>query len=610
MAIMYENAPYIHSNIYSFHSELNRELGSISPAKQDDKIEKMITALTEIKKSLETEAVNFITSFDDEKSGGVSASSVSNARQAGQWLTNYLTIQNGSDTFLETCRKIGMEVLREKDILSTIKPTMINLNSLSGIVRKSVLDEIQEGISNNTIEISELANILAGEVAKDLQVGSSKDRYKVDASKVFTKASASHINSLFTRQITKNSELIKKRIKEDLKRYINSNGSKRSQSQQQEIRQAGQNFINRLRQRLPQDEYQKNIQQFDKFATTFLDELVRVYDNKKISDDKSGLTGDLGEQFAAAITNASDGSLSIEVIATQSEEKIGKDGIPAKALKKTLDVQKMKTHHQDNKMSQTDLVFISPGGRAVRVQSKNSLEVYQLIINGQNVPQTAKLQEEKNLGEFMDQLMHVPGGSIFSQSEYDAISYLYANMMWFNIEGTYNEGAVRKRDAKNINKSGLLGPMMEIEKNLSMGAASLLGITLDSIITKDLNVVSGSNIFYQFSNKVIVPTSIIFENLIDFLNGVQETQFQLRVTGIKSSADFGEYDKDSLYKAKQEAVESEGGFKPELRYQSAALVSTGAQPGKSFMEKFKISRINLRVDPSVLLNSSYLMNPK
>lgn len=607
---MYKNAPYIHSNIYSFHSELIRELGSISPTKQDDKINKMIAALTEIKANLETEAVNFVTSFGDEKSGGMPARSVGNARQAGQWLTNYLTIQNGSDTFLEMCRKIGMEVLRERDILSTIKPTMVDLNSLSGIVRKSVLDKIHESISNDIIEISELANILAGEVAKDLQAGSSKDKYKVDASKVFTKASASHINSLFTRQITKNSELIKKRIKEDLKQYINTNGNKRLKNQQQEIRQAGQNFINRLQQRLPQDEYQKNIQQFDKFATTFLDELVRVYDSKKISDNKSGLTGDLGEQFAAAITNASDGSLFIEVIATHSEEKIGKNGIPTKALNETLKVQKMKTHHQNDRMSQTDLVFISPNGRAVRVQSKNSLEVYQLIINKQNVPQTAKLQEEKNLGEFMKQLIEVPVGSIFSQSEYDAISYLYANIMWFNIKGTYNENAVRKRDSKNIGKSGLLGPMMEIEKNLSMGAASLLGITLNSIITENPGIVSGSNIFYQFSNKIIVPTSIIFENLINFLKGIQETQFQLRVTGKKSSADFGKYDKDSLYKAKQDAVESEGGFKPELRYQNTALVSTGAQPGESFMKKFEISRINLRVDPSVLLNSSYLMNPK
>lgn len=70
--------------------------------------------------------------------------------------------------------------------------------------------------------------------------------------------------------------------------------------------------------------------------------------------------------------------------------------------------------------------------------------------------------------------------------------------MWFNTEGTYNEDNVRKRDHKNIETSGLLGPMEEIEKNLSMGASSLLGVTLDSIITDENSsmIVSGSNIFY------------------------------------------------------------------------------------------------------------------
>lgn len=607
--IMHEGNPYVHSNIYSFHSQLNKELEAAKISKSEDKIFKMISSLKKIRDDLATEAVNFVRSFNGEKSLNITANSVSDAYQAGQWLTNYSVTKNNSDTFFEKCRKYGMETLREKDILNTISPSTISLDKLKGVVSNEILKKIREIVSND-IDISELSKILAEEVRKELQKGGEKQKYSIDAKGVFIGTSKKELNSLFSRQITLKSELIEKRIRQVLKPLaLATQDSKKKLSPEQEIRSAGQKFLNRLKSKFSQEEQLMYAQQYNNFSNQFLQELVYAYGKKSISYDKSNLTGDLGEQFFAALTNASDGSLRIEVIATQNEEDMVEQGVAVAALGKTIKVTQMKTHHSDKKMSQTDLIFISPSGKTVRVQSKNSLEVYQLIINEKNVPQTAKLQEEKLLKEFMSDLMKVPN-SVFTQSEYDAISYLYANLMWFNTEGTYNEDNVRKRDNKNIGTSGLLGPMEEIEKNLSMGASSLLGVTLDSIITDENSsmIVSGSNIFYQFSNKIIVPTSIIFDNLIEFLKEVQNTQFQLRITGIKSSAKFG-IDKDSLYRKKEEAVSSEGGFISNGRYQNSSLLLAGAEPGQSFMDNFKLSRINLRVDPSVIFNSSYIMNP-
>lgn len=605
--IMHEGNPYVHSNIYSFHSQLNKELEAAKISKPDNKISKMISSLKKIRDDLATEAVNFVRSFGEEKSLNITANSVSGAYQAGQWLTNYSITKNSNDTFLEKCRKFGMETLREKDILNTITPATINLDKLKGVVSNEILKEIRK-IASSDIDISELSKILAEKVREELQKGGTQQKYNIDAKGILVGASRKELNSLFSRQITLKSELIEKRIKQVLK-PLAIQESKKKISPEQEIRSAGQKFLNRLRSKFSQEELLVHAQQYNDFSNQFLQELVYAYGKKGLSYDKSNLTGDLGEQFFAALTNASDGSLRIEVIATQNEEDMVKQGVAVTALGETIKVTQMKTHHSDKKMSQTDLIFISPSGKTVRVQSKNSLEVYQLIINEKNVPQTAKLQEEKLLKEFMSDLMEVPN-SVFTQSEYDAISYLYANLMWFNTEGTYNEDNVRKRDNKNIGTSGLLGPMEEIEKNLSMGASSLLGVTLDSIITDENSsmIVSGSNIFYQFSNKVIVPTSIIFDNLIEFLKGVQNTQFQLRITGIKSSAKFG-IDKDSLYRKKEEAVSSEGGFISNGGYQNSSLLLVGTEPGQSFMDNFKLSRINLRVDPSVIFNSSYIMNP-
>lgn len=77
--IMHEGNPYVHSNIYSFHSQLNKELEAAKISKPDNKISKMISLLKKIRDDLATEAVSFVRSFGEEKSLNITANSVGDA---------------------------------------------------------------------------------------------------------------------------------------------------------------------------------------------------------------------------------------------------------------------------------------------------------------------------------------------------------------------------------------------------------------------------------------------------------------------------------------------------------------------------------------------------
>ena len=336
-----------------------------------------------------------------------------------------------------------------------------------------------------------------------------------------------------------------------------------------------------------------------------------VKGNKGLPAYISNLVGQLGEQN---LSIAFDQSELAVVVKVHQVGNITEDELYDTFSKIDSNLKKLSIH-DTNKQSQSDelleIVLPGRGTTLIRVQSKSTL-LDQLVKIGdsykENVqPQMLRFFNGKdssgnniNITALFENL--VSKGII---SDYDSknLTYLLANMIWFNQVGSY-EGNSRNgsKRTRRVGSTGGIGFSQAIvDRTLSQSIAEYIGLTTAESLGQEIKQIQlgGSNIFYFLSGKVLFPISMVLEELLHQLNNEEQklfnlhTQLQMRGAITNSAA--------SLYKEKRE---KSGGFKGGYLYQDAGLLSVGQTQGNEIVQKLGI-KINANFSIAAIINSAY-----
>lgn len=336
-----------------------------------------------------------------------------------------------------------------------------------------------------------------------------------------------------------------------------------------------------------------------------------VKGNKGLPAYISNLVGQLGEQN---LSIAFDQSELAVVVKVHQVGNITEDELYDKFSKIDSNLKKLSIH-DTNKQSQSDelleIVLPGRGTTLIRVQSKSTL-LDQLVKIGdsykENVqPQMLRFFNGKdssgnniNITALFENL--VSKGII---SDYDSknLTYLLANMIWFNQVGSYEgDGRNGSKRTRRVGSTGGIGFSQAIvDRTLSQSIAEYIGLTTAESLGQEIKQIQlgGSNIFYFLSGKVLFPISMVLEELLHQLNNEEQklfnlhTQLQMRGAITNSAA--------SLYKEKRE---KSGGFKGGYLYQDAGLLSAGQTQGNEIVQKLGI-KINANFSIAAIINSAY-----
>lgn len=336
-----------------------------------------------------------------------------------------------------------------------------------------------------------------------------------------------------------------------------------------------------------------------------------VKGNKGLPAYISNLVGQLGEQN---LSIAFDQSELAVVVKVHQVGNITEDELYDKFSKIDSNLKKLSIH-DTNKQSQSDelleIVLPGRGTTLIRVQSKSTL-LDQLVKIGdsykENVqPQMLRFFNGKdssgnniNITALFENL--VSKGII---SDYDSknLTYLLANMVWFNQVGSYEgNGRNGSKRTRRVGSTGGIGFSQAIvDRTLSQSIAEYIGLTTAESLGQEIKQIQlgGSNIFYFLSGKVLFPISMVLEELLHQLNNEEQklfnlhTQLQMRGAITNSAA--------SLYEEKRE---KSGGFKGGYLYQDAGLLSAGQTQGNEIVQKLGI-KINANFSIAAIINSAY-----
>ena len=336
-----------------------------------------------------------------------------------------------------------------------------------------------------------------------------------------------------------------------------------------------------------------------------------VKGNKGLPAYISNLVGQLGEQN---LSIAFDQSELAVVVKVHQVGNITEDELYDKFSKIDSNLKKLSIH-DTNKQSQSDelleIVLPGRGTTLIRVQSKSTL-LDQLVKIGdsykENVqPQMLRFFNGKdssgnniNITALFENL--VSKGII---SDYDSknLTYLLANMIWFNQVGSYEgDGRNGSKRTRRVGSTGGIGFSQAIvDRTLSQSIAEYIGLTTAESLGQEIKQIQlgGSNIFYFLSGKVLFPISMVLEELLHQLNNEEQklfnlhTQLQMRGAITNSAA--------SLYKEKRE---KSGGFKGGYLYQDTGLLSAGQTQGNEIVQKLGI-KINANFSIAAIINSAY-----
>ena len=325
----------------------------------------------------------------------------------------------------------------------------------------------------------------------------------------------------------------------------------------------------------------------------------------------SNLVGQLGEQN---LSLAFDQSELAVVVKVHQIGDISEDELYEKFSKIDPHLTKLSIH-DTSKMSQSDelleIVLPGRGTTLIRVQSKASL-LDQLTKIGESYKENVRPQMVRffngqdssgtdiNITTLFESLM---SKGILSEYDSKNLTYLLANMVWFNQVGSY-EGD-KKSGSKRTRRVGSTGGIgfsqAVVDRTLSQAVAQYIGLTTSDSLGQEVKQLQlgGSNIFYFLSGKVLFPISMVLEELLHQLNNEEQklfnlhTQVQMRGTISTTAA--------SLYTKKRDSV---NGLKGGYLYQDEALVRVGQVQGQEIVEKLGI-KVNANFSIAAIINSAY-----
>lgn len=555
-------APYVHSNIYNFHSQVDGGFLDTRSVHGQKRLNEQIDEVQHLRNQLKSAADDFL--------GGLTPQQASN-----QLLNNPRTYS-----------KIALEILRsEKMRQSLIITNQYSTQSVKNFFGNNKLQNRLREI----IDTNDLATISAEELADEIM--ESMGGYQI-----FLNLSGAQQRQELGRVFT--SKAAEKRIKEKMR--------KKARSETGKIKQVIINLINESALRTTKANSLD--QSFSYFSRTFLDKIRGekiVYKNGQTPQDylssvrqnivglrdykdRSNAAGALGEEWLSAVTISDTAAgFDIGVVGGGDEEGV--------ILK---DLERMVTHHKLSAQSQTDLVITnSTNQKKVRVQAKNYMDVLNKIITlDENIPLLAKVQEETGFLKLLQRLKGTPAGVSLSDNDLRGIAYLVANELWFNMKGSYGEGKGRNLTSTT---GGLSSVVQQINNLMTSTLVNFIGVTIDESLTVHNEA---SNIFFLFSNSVLVPTYMLLDGIIAQLKNYENQIASLRVNLKRSGIKWAYSNAQKFHDAKRDSVDR---LDSSRNYQDEALVGVGRAQGQNIISSLNISKVNLKIDLHTLLTSAW-----
>lgn len=569
--------PYVHSNIYNFHAVgLSDTSLDRHTTEGKERLQKAIDDIWKVRNELKKEADDFLEDMSPQAFSNM--------------------VFNKDDTY----RKIAFEVLKSPNMIPSLTNnqfynTKAISNKFGPAFEKVVLDVMKtKGIEQ--IGINALIDMIIQELRKFNFFNATASSQRDILSQIFKDGASKEVINKITKAFKKEQDTIRKRLKQMI------GEQQRASTDKSSIENGIAYFTDEFKKRC---EAQNLTYTSNNSPQIFANRVASILRKqvKQFFLDESNASGVVGEDFKFAILN-SDTRFQATVVSTANitEAKLGDGG--AASLVKNKDQQKlinsiwseMKTHHDVTKKSQTDY-FIIKGKKMARVQDKNAQQVLLKLFNNNQsgIPQIAKIQDATSYTKLLEQLKNTNTLHMTDQDIED-LSYLLANEVWFRVKGSY--GDIKGRGVGKY--GGLKYTISTIENILSQEIINFLGVT----IGEDFTVVGGaSNIFYSFSNSVIIPTYYILDGIIKQLQGLEKTIFYTKVTldNIGKVA-FKNSDNTSFYQAKESAVD--GRLDVSGNYTDPKLIAVGTEEGASIINSLNISRINLNVDLEKLVKTS------
>ena len=295
--------------------------------------------------------------------------------------------------------------------------------------------------------------------------------------------------------------------------------------------------------------------------------------------DLRNATGGANEEILAAVYQA-DRTVTLELTATGNymEDQINIFSDKLKA---------MRTHHDNKKQSQTDMLIKNKSGNVVRAQSKTSLTEY--TFKNEEVTRILNhLQRSIDLYKLLNSLNEQ--GGLFNISNIDEICYVVANSLWFNTHASITghreaeQHALISKGAHGMKGADILKVVVEeLNMLLAQQIPSFMGISLETEKNKIIADAQASNIFY-IENGNLVPTWVELNEIIDdikaYRDGVERAKsirFTLESKGVSWAYPYA----PSFWKAKVGGDDkNKGYYNPEPGYeQGRAAISSLAIHG-------------------------------
>lgn len=551
MALNVSDGPYVHSNIYNFHSSMaSNFLNSIDNGKGQRALEAQIAEIERVRNKLKEATDSFLMGKTPQ--------------QASTELLNRENTYSG----------IGLEILRTSKMRdSLMADNMLDVSSLQEKIPTVIFDQIDLDImSLDTATEIVYRSLPKGFMGKEATMASQIKTLE----DIFSPSMEQEIRSEIKGKLRSENGKIRKVIGD----LIQKSGAKKidSSSRVTSLAYFKQEFLRRTKDLKVSYEGQT--------PEDYLEEVERQLVNFLNVSNKGNASGILGEQWMKAVTVAdSQKGLIVDIELTGNLN----EGEGALAQ-----MEKLVSHHQLKTQSQTDFIIVNQNGQKARVQAKNYMEINDALFDeNESIIPNYRLQSERKFLTLMNALVET--GTGLADEDVQAMSYLLANELWFS---THNSGPGGKRKLTG-EKTGVSGVVARVDQFISKAMVNFLGITIDQSFDVRANA---SNLFYSFNNRLLVPTYMILDGIIENLKDVKNQLASLHLTVKRSGLDWAFHSAEGFYAAKREAV---GQLDPARNYSDSELVEVGVSQGNKVINSLQVSNVGLKIDIQTLLSSAY-----
>ena len=340
------------------------------------------------------------------------------------------------------------------------------------------------------------------------------------------------------------------------------------------------------------------------FINTLKPILTEALNSKKNKDmyNKTNVAGAIGEEVRASITKAAN-SVMISFVMGDTNEQEGVERINdiLKSRGISSSISEMKSHHQDNKQSMTDLVILNTNNKRIaRAQSKNHF-VSHFTNNRENKDLIGgfrwKVANNLNILSFIQGLSNTELGINLTQFDMSNITGAMANNLWFQ----YNDSAYPSEGVQGLkfSKSTPADFQQELEgtleRLLSGQITNLLGVTV--LPNTDTIEPNASNIFYLLNGR-LTKTSELVQQAIDQLKESENLKLSQQGRMVNVKLDTGGV------KGIGPGSGSDSFLVQKLRNPGAAL-AIGEEKGEEILNNIKIN-VSLGTSISTLAKSSLI----